>query len=183
PAGKDPTPPAGKDPTPPAGKDPTPPAGKDPRPPAGKGPDPTELGPIMANKGEELINTPRPQALRELLDEARAANVEIHTDAEAQRFLDWAARAAGAEPETYHAVTLGDDIFVRPEYADNVRVLREELIHVFQQRAGASTAEIVEKEIEARLLMIRYRQKWAITNDEVREMIREVRIMRRTGKY
>jgi hypothetical protein len=109
--------------------------------------------------------------------------VPLYSDEEAQRLLDWAARTAGAEPHTFHAVTIGDDIFVRPEHLENVRVLREELIHVFQQRAGASSAEIVEKEIEARLVMIRYRHKWGITADEIREMIQEVRTMRKTGRY
>jgi hypothetical protein len=107
----------------------------------------------------------------------------IQTDDEAQRLLDWAAGREGVPPENYHAVTSGDTIFVRPQHAENVRVLREELIHVFQQRAGAGTDQIVESEIEARLAMIRFRHTWAITNDEVREMIREVRQMRRTGRY
>ena len=62
-------------------------------------------------------------------------------------------------------------------------MLREELIHVFQQRAGISTAEIVDGEIVARLEMIRYRHRRGLTADEVREMIREVRIMRRTRRY
>jgi hypothetical protein len=48
---------------------------------------------------------------------------------------------------------------------------------------GASSAEIVEKEIEARLMMIKYRHKWGITADEIREMIQEVRTMRKTGRY
>lgn len=142
-----------------------------------------KLGAAMANKGSRLVNTPRAQALHELLEEARRASVIIHSDEEAQRLLDWAARTAGAEPHTFHAVTIGDDIFVRPEHLANVRVLREELIHVFQQRAGASSAEIVEKEIEARLMMIKYRHKWGITADEIREMIQEVRTMRKTGRY
>ena len=142
-----------------------------------------KLSTVMANKGSRLVHTPRAQALHELLEEARRASVVIHSDEEAQRLLDWAARTAGAEPHTFHAVTIGDDIFVRPEHLANVRVLREELIHVFQQRAGASSAEIVEKEIEARLMMIKYRHKWGITADEIREMIREVRTMRKTGRY
>jgi hypothetical protein len=142
-----------------------------------------KLGTVMANKGSRLVHTPRAQAMHELLEEARRANVVIHSDEEAQRLLDWAARTAGAEPHTFHAVTIGDDIFVRTEHLANVRVLREELIHVFQQRAGMSSAEIVEKEIEARLMMIRYRHKWGITADEILEMIQEVRTMRKTGRY
>jgi hypothetical protein len=151
--------------------------------PPGATPETAELGSAQAGKASQLVRTPRAEALHQLLEEARTANVVIHSDEEAQRFLDWAARGEGADPATFHAVTLGDDIFVRPAFADNVRILREELIHVFQQRGGASSAEIVEKELEARLAMIHYRHRWGLTNDEVREMIREVRIIRKTGKY
>jgi hypothetical protein len=141
------------------------------------------LPPMMASKGARLTHTPRKQALRELIEEAERANVVIHTDEEAQRLLDWAARSEGVDPSSYHAVTIGDDIFVRVEHAENVRILREELIHVFQQRGGLASNLVVEAEIQARLSMVRFRQRWGITNDEVREMIREIRIMRKTGKY
>lgn len=147
-----------------------------------RGPRPSLDG-WMANKGTRLMSTSREQALRDLLDEAHGAGVVIHTDDEAQRLLDWAAAQEGVDRSSYHAVTIGDDIFVRPEHAENVRILREELIHVFQQRGGVSTAEIVEAEIAARLEMVRYRHRWGLTIDEVREMIREVRTMRRTGRY
>ena len=107
----------------------------------------------------------------------------IHSDEEAQRLLDWAARAEGVDAANYHAVTIGDDIFVRVEHAANVRVLREELIHVFQQRGGLASNQIVEAEVQARLAMVRFRHKWGITNDEAREMIREIRTIRKSGKY
>lgn len=142
-----------------------------------------ELSPLMANKGRRLINTSREEALSELLEEARRSNINIQADEEANALLDWAARREGVNPENYHAVTIGDNIFVRPEYLENVRILREEMIHVFQQRAGQSTENIVEAEIEARLQIIRYRHRWGITNDEVREMIDEIRQMRETGRY
>ncbi len=122
-------------------------------------------------------------ALKELLEEARRENVEIVSDDEAVGFLTWAERRDDAPPGSYHAVTLGDTIIVRPEHASNVRVLREELIHVFQQRSGASTADVVMHEIQARLMMIKYRHRWGLTTEEIREMIKEVRHMRRTGKY
>lgn len=80
-------------------------------------------------------------------------------------------------------MTIGDVIFVRPQYAENVRVLREELIHVFQQRGGMSVSDIVAQEIEARLMMIARRHQWSMTVDEVKEMIAEVRQMRKTGRY
>ncbi len=80
-------------------------------------------------------------------------------------------------------VTLGGAIFVRPEFADNVRVLREEMIHTYQQAAGIATNELVQGEIDARLRMIVNRHVWGIENNEVREMIEEVRKIRETGKY
>lgn len=142
-----------------------------------------ELPPAMFNRGSKLIHTPREQALKELLDEARRADVVIQSDAEAERYLDLAAKRYGGKPSDYHAVTIGDVIFVRPEYAANVRVLREELIHVFQQRGGMAVTDIVAQEIEARLMMIARRHQWSLTVDEVKEMIAEVRQMRKTGKY
>ena len=66
---------------------------------------------------------------------------------------------------------------------DNVRTLREEMIHVYQQRAGQSTNDIVVSEINARLEIIRNRYRWGITNNEIREIIAEIRQMRKTGRY
>ncbi|HEY0988449.1 MAG TPA: DUF4157 domain-containing protein [Kofleriaceae bacterium] len=143
----------------------------------------SELPPAMFNRGSKLIHTPREQALKELLEEARKADVIIQSDAEAERYLDLAAKRYGGNPSDYHAVTIGDVIFVRPQYAENVRVLREELIHVFQQRGGMAVTDIVAQEIEARLMMIARRHQWSMTVDEVKEMIAEVRQMRKTGKY
>ncbi|MEO8846461.1 MAG: hypothetical protein ABI704_33120 [Kofleriaceae bacterium] len=132
---------------------------------------------------KELAQTNRERALKDLVDEAAKANVVIHSDENAQALLDWSAKMNGAPPESFHAVTIGDDIFVRPEFVENVRVLREELIHVFQQRGGIGSNELVEGELQARLSMIQFRYRWGITNDEVREMIREVRKIRETGRY
>jgi hypothetical protein len=145
----------------------------------------TRLSPVMMSKATKLQKVTRREALHELLEEARKAGIHIHTDAEAQRYLDHVAKLEGVAPDRMHAVALGEDIFVRAEHVDNVRVLREELIHCFQQKAGmeATRAAVVAGEIEARLMMIRFRHRWALTNDEIREMIREVRIMRKTGKY
>jgi len=137
----------------------------------------------MASKGAPRVATPRVEALHQLLEEARSGNILIKSDEEAVAYLDAAARRHGIPLENMHAVTIGDVIMVRPQYADNVRILREELIHVFQQRGGIGSASIVEGEIEARLAIIRFRHTWGITNDEVREMIREIREMRRTGRY
>jgi len=141
------------------------------------------LSQVMASKGNRLIHTPRKQALEELLTEAKKGNISINSDSEAQALLNWAAKNQGVPPENIHAVTIGSEIFVRPQYAENVRVLREELIHVSQQRAGISTDKLVQGEIEARLMMIKNRHKWGMTNEEIREMIKEVRQISRTGRY
>jgi hypothetical protein len=137
----------------------------------------------MANKGKVPIYTPRERALREAFDDAAEQGIRIHSDDEAEALLDFMARRHGEAPENFHAVTLGDDIFIRRDHADNVRVLREEMIHVSQQRGGISTADVVQGEIDARLEIIANRHRWSITNDEVREMIQEVRKMRATGRY
>ena len=116
-----------------------------------------------------------------MLEEARNLNVTIHSDDEAQAYLDWRPRRYGEAPENYHAVTLGDDIFVRPQYADNIRILREELIHVQQQREGISS--VVEAEIQARESMIQCHNRCGITDGDVQDMMREIERMRQTGRY
>lgn len=139
----------------------------------------------LANKDlRGSVRVSRQEALEQLRQEAADNGIFIHTDHEAQALLDWCARQHGTDPEDFHAVTLGEDIFVRPEYVDKVRVLREELLHVTQHRQGlSSTDRIVQNEIDARLEIIRRRHEWGITNEEVREMIREIRTMLRTGRY
>jgi len=71
--------------------------------------------------------------------------------------------------------------YVRPQYASNIRILREELIHVQQQREGINS--VVEAEIQARELMIQARDHWGITDGNVQEMMREIEQMRQTGRY
>ncbi len=125
----------------------------------------------------------REKALRELLEEMRKGDVEIHSDKEAQAYLDFAAKQRDLSVKSVHAVAIGDDILARKEYAENVRILREEWIHIQQQRRGLASNRIVEAEIKAREMMIHNRRKWAITNEELREMIREIRQMRERGRY
>lgn len=78
---------------------------------------------------------------------------------------------------------LGGIIFVRPEHADNVRVLREEMIHVYQQANGIAHDERLQAEVDARMQMIFSRHNFGITNEEVREMINEVRHIVEKGIY
>jgi hypothetical protein len=126
----------------------------------------------------------RQQAMEALLLEAREKEIHIHTGPDVEAYLDWSARQRGLEPSQVHASTLGDDIFVRAAYADNPRVLREEMIHVEQGRAGQiSTIRSVENEIAAREIIIAHAQEWGITAAEVAQMQREVAIMRQTERY
>jgi hypothetical protein len=70
-------------------------------------------------------------------------------------------------------------IFVRAAYVGDVRVLREELIHVHQQKTFevGGAGDVANAEFEARLLMSAKRHEWRLTNDEIREMIRDIWIM------
>ena len=83
------------------------------------------------------------------------------------------------------AASIGDVIMVREVHVANVRILREELIHVRQQRAGieVSRAAITDGELMARYELIRNRHRWGLTHQEIREVIREIRQLRRTGRY
>ena len=60
-----------------------------------------ELPPAMFNRGSKLIHTPREQALKELFEEARKADVIIESGAEAERYLDLAAKRYGGNPADF----------------------------------------------------------------------------------
>ncbi len=92
--------------------------------------------------------------LKQVLDAIRAEGGEIVTGAEADRNLNWAAKAPRVPPNHLHPATIGDTAFVRSEYANNPRVLREEYIHLMQQKLGYGTDRMLEAEISARRLMI-----------------------------
>ena len=73
------------------------------------------------------------------------------------------------------AVTLGDIIIVRPEHADDVVALREELIHVQQQASGlGSSAGVDELEVAARQEMIEKADQWGISRDQVEMLKAEI---------
>jgi hypothetical protein len=100
--------------------------------------------------------------------------------------LNWYERTAGATPGSHHAVAVGDDlIYVRPEYATNVRVLREELLHVLQMRGGLEVGiggyGINEAEIAVREALIQNASRWGLTDAEVQELKREIEIILRGG--
>ena len=72
---------------------------------------------------------------------------------------------------------------VRPEYAGDLRVLTEELLHVVQNAGMTRGISVVEKEIEARLVMIANRNTIGLSHKEIVDMFAEVRHMRATGRY
>lgn len=132
------------------------------------------------------IRVSREQALINVRKEAEDLGVEIRVGQEADDYLDMSARMAGIPPEKMHAVTLGDDlIMVRQAHANDPRVLREELLHTQQQKPGfeVSTQSTTNAEIQVREMMIQNRHQWGLTNDEVREMIQDIRIIRERGGY
>jgi hypothetical protein len=74
----------------------------------------------------------------------------------------------------------GIDAIVAQSTAANPRILCEELLHVVQVRSGsASTANVLANEIAARREMIERASERSITNSEVKEMLREIDLLRR----
>jgi hypothetical protein len=136
----------------------------------------------------ESIRVSREQAVADIYADAKVRGVEIRSGTEANEYLDYAARQQGIPPEAMHATNIGDDlIFMREEFAFNPRVLREELIHTQQQhriQVGAgNSGNRPALEIEAREELINNRHQWSISNDEIREVIQEIRTIRETGSY
>lgn len=132
-----------------------------------------------------FIKISREQALREVYDEARRLQVEIRSGGEAEAYLDWAAQVQGIALERLQAVSIGDVIMVRQTHTANVRILREELIHIRQQRVGieVSREAITTGELMARYELIRNRHQWGLTPEEIREVVDEIRQIRRIGRY
>jgi hypothetical protein len=145
--------------------------------------EPDLAGAILNPNLEENLKTLREEAVRNIFDEARQKNIFIHADDEAEAYLNFRARQQGVPPETLGAATLGDDIFIRARLAVNPRVLREEMIHVEQQRAGIGSDATVQGEISARLEIIRNYGNWGISNKEIWEMLADIGQIRRTGRY
>jgi hypothetical protein len=129
--------------------------------------------------------TPREQALREVLADAKALDIEIVTGEDAERYLDHAAKMNGIPPEHMHAVTLGDLIMVREADATDVRTLREELIHTQQQKAGMeiSPESVTRGEVEARELILQNANRWGITEEERAEIREDLRKIEERGGY
>ena len=129
----------------------------------------------------------REQALKDVYAEADKKGVKILTDAdpEIKAYMDNAAARQGTE---VHAITLGDDtIVVREEYANNIRVLREELIHTQQQTSGfpidSSGDLTTQMELDARRQLLDNKDSWALTDDEVKEVQSEISTILQRGRY
>ena len=93
--------------------------------------------------------------------------------------MDSAAVRQGVRPEDIHAITLGTDtILIRKQYASDVRVLREELIHTQQQIEGLSIDPgrdiITAMEVDARYQLLQNKDSWALADEEAAEIEREI---------
>jgi len=122
------------------------------------------------------------------LREANRLGIEIDSGEDAVAYLNWYERTAGATPGSHHAVAVGTDlIYVRPEYAANVRVLREEILHVLQQwgglEIGAGGHGIAEAEVAVRQTLMQNARRWGLTPTEVRELQREIELILQRGGY
>jgi RHS repeat-associated protein len=128
-----------------------------------------------------VAHVSREQALRDVREEIAQEGAYLWMDDQAIDYLDDAARRQNTE---VNAATLGDVIAVRPEYADNVRTLREELIHVRQQhQPDFDPANRPYYEKLAREEMIRNRYAWGLTEEEVQQLYKDIGIIEETGRY
>lgn len=132
----------------------------------------------------------RAQALKELEQEAVAKGVAIldDSDPDTKAYMDWAARNQGVDPKDLHASTMGDTILVRKEHRNNVRTLREELIHTDQQRegkveVGPGIDTRTANELEAREKIVENADDWGISDAELEEVEKEIRLIKERGRY
>ena len=131
----------------------------------------------------------RARALDDVYREAKERGVVILTDADPdiRLYMDDAARREGVAPDELYAVTLGDTILVRQSHATDVRTLREELIHTIQQADGLEIGSGMDHrtamELDARRQLLENREAWALTNDEVAAIEREISIIEDRGRY
>lgn len=150
---------------------------------------PAATGYLPVKSGEvvqQQVLISREQALADVLREAKELDVEIRSNQEAEEYLDYAARMSGVEAHQMHAATLGPDlIMIRGVHKHNPRILREELLHTQQQKAGVPISQdgVTNAEIEVRQVMIKNRYRWGITEEEVQEMRNDIELIERRGGY
>lgn len=138
----------------------------------------------------DSMSISREQALKDVLSEAKQRQIQILTDAdpEIKAYMDNAGARQGIQPASMHAITLSPDtIVIRQQYANNVRVLREEMIHTQQQAEGITIEPgsdlVTRMELDARRQLLANSKKWALTPEEIDEIQREIRLIIRRGKY
>ncbi len=132
----------------------------------------------------------RERALKNVYKEVERHSIKIITDADPEiaEYMDNAAVRQGVRPEDMHAITLGTDtILIRKQYASDVRILREELIHTQQQVEGLlidpGRDMIAAMELDARYQLLQNKDSWALTDEEAAEIEREIIAIRQKGRY
>lgn len=135
-------------------------------------------------QGDTATLTSREQALKDVQADIAALGVTVVSDADTEAYLDYRAAQMGMKPEELFASTMGDTILIRASAVDDVRTLREELIHTQQQQPGMeiSAESVTAGEVEARQLLLENANRWGLTEAE-RTEIREdlVKIEQRGG--
>jgi len=131
---------------------------------------------FASQSGDEPSAINKEQALNDVRADIKKAGATVSSSPDDVAYLDSRERAYGLSPGSMTAVTIGDIIVVRPEHADDVVVLREELIHVQQQQSGLGGSTSVDAlEIAARREMIEKAEKWGITREQVEVLNAEIK--------
>ena len=136
-------------------------------------------------QGDTATLTPRDQALRDVQADIKALGVEVVSDADTEAYLDYRARQMGLKPEEMFASTMGNTIMIRASAANDVRTLREELIHTQQQQPGMeiSADSVTQGEIEARELMLQNANRWGLSEAERTEIQQDLVKIEQRGGY
>jgi len=136
---------------------------------------PRRPGVLASQSGEEPSAISREQALNDVRADIMRAGATVSSSPDDVAYLDSRERAYGLPPGSMTAVTIGNIIVVRPEHADDVVALREELIHVQQQQSGLGGSTSVDAlEIAARREMIEKAEQWGITREQVAMLNAEI---------
>jgi len=142
---------------------------------------------LTLDEGAGLVRVPNSivisneLAIQQALNEAAELGIKMYSDDETIAYLNWRSRQQGTR---VNAATFGNTILIRPEYARNVAVLRQEMIHSGQQMTGqATTGNIAEMEIQARMIILQNRHTWGITREEALMIIQQIRQIIELGGY
>jgi hypothetical protein len=118
-------------------------------------------------------------------DEIESQGIEIQVDEEAVRHLDYFGHRSSIVVEWDGDEVVGATIILRPEDMDNALILREELIHYYQQAYLKldPSEQLFFMEVQAREAIIHNRHSWILTNDQIRRTINDLREIIRRGSY